>query len=437
MGKEYGELIEGETGIHQVTDGFRVRVQMMDPRTGKPAEKERVIRNRKRRKHGLPAWTINDARALFRKLNESLAKEIAGELVEAVGDMRFETFSERRITLGLKAGTISVSSARKRLPAQLIHVYAKWGPIFLDKISWGAVKEWNALLCQIARGDVRPGGRTYAAETVRGWWAAFCAVMREAERTYKLPSVVENHEEIPTGPGKRTGSNSLEIEGELPRFMASAWKLFPSLALRYSLGILTSRRPCEILPLRGQGPKSDFDSRTGILQIRRSQVDGTIRENTKTGDSTNIHHFTIGLPPTLAALLDAHAAEQPGDLLFPDAAASDRKALVAICRDAGITTKLTPYFMRRTFHDLARRAGGLDIVVGSMGGHPLSPIPGLNRKTQNAIYATVRPDEQRALIERMAQLGRIFEATGLAARGVGAAHAEGSDAFVRALEEAA
>jgi hypothetical protein len=356
--------------------------------------------------------------------------------------IQFRTFSEQRITDGLRSKAISQTSVKKRLKAQLKHVYGEWGEIYLDTISRGAVSRWNATLCEIARGERLVDGKRYAPEYVRGWWTAFLAVMRAATMHLGIKAdVYEKLPKIPKGaaPGRADkGPNTLSIGDELPRFMASAWKLSPRWFLRFATEILTSRRPCEIRPLR---PGADIDLEAAMLHVVRSEVDGEIRNTTKTGTEVDPHHFHIGLPPVMVALFRAHMAD--GELAFPgtlgtyESEYEVRKAIAAICADAGITTRLTPYFARRVFHDLARRVGADDRTVGSMGGHPINKIAGLTKETQNAIYASVGADEQRALIEKMAQLGRIFEATGLAARGVGAAHVGASGDNARASEEAA
>jgi hypothetical protein len=58
-----------------------------------------------------------------------------------------------------------------------------------------------------------------------------------------------------------------------------------------------------------------------------------------------------------------------------------------------------------------------------MGGHPLSPL-GVTGSTLAVLYSTVPPAEQARAIERMAGLGGVFEAAGLAARGIAAEPAE-------------
>jgi len=426
-----------EKNIYKIegSSDLLVRVTVRDPRRRTPLDTERIS----------AGDSIKAARILRDQLREELNRIARGDVDQGL-NILFRDFCATRIERRQATGDIGSNSTLKKLKGQLKHVLPMWGDFYLDKISRDAVERWHAGLCRIARGEQHQG-RRFSPHTVRGWWTAFRAVMTYWAQTFGKIDPANGIDCISLD-GHVTYSleepNSLAVIGEVAAFMAATRRIAPDHEARFALGILTSRRPCELRPLRRKGPNADINWQTGVIQIRRSQTLGEPMQGTKTKET-----FSIGLPPALLAVLKAHAdkLDRDGDqteLLFPGARGaayeSDQvltKVLPEICKAAGIGKELTAYFMRRTFHDLMRRAGISDLLVKSMGGHSIAPIPGVtNRKTLAMVYSTIRPSEQAEAIEAMAKLCGMFEATDPSGSAGVAAQPEDA-AFVADLREAA
>ena len=173
------------------------------------------------------------------------------------------------------------------------------------------------------------------------------------------------------------------------------------------LGLITGLRPSTLRPLRRSGPECDVVWKENRILVRRSHTVGEeVMRTTK-----QKHRYTIDLPAEAMHVLQWHVdtqlrtpEQQASELLFP---ASDgrfrspsvlKKPFAEVGQELGLTKRVTPRALRRTFNDLARAAQVQDVVTRSISGHLTE---GMQRH-----YSTVSGDEQRQALAKVIDLTR-------------------------------
>lgn len=186
----------------------------------------------------------------------------------------------------------------------------------------------------------------------------------------------------------------------VPRFLAAARARYPQHYLMILMGFVTGARPGELRAIRRKGSHADLDWETGVLEIRRSHSRGhVVKDSTKTKADR-----TIALPPALMVEVDRHVSALDGaaaksDLLFPTDEGKLRartvlqKPFAALVKELGLTMRVTPRAMRRTFNDLAREIGLEAVITRSISGHADDRM--------RIHYSTARDAEQRAALEKV------------------------------------
>jgi hypothetical protein len=76
-----------------------------------------------------------------------------------------------------------------------------------------------------------------------------------------------------------------------------------------------------------------------------------------------------------------------------------KKPFADVAKAMGLTKRITPKAMRRSFHDLARRAKVCDLVTRSISGHATAHM--------QRLYSTVSDEEQAEGLGRILGLVRI------------------------------
>lgn len=198
----------------------------------------------------------------------------------------------------------------------------------------------------------------------------------------------------------REQPNSLAPE-VVHRFMSVAREKYPQHYFMILLGFVTGLRPSSMRPLRRKGPNADLDWTTGELQVRRSHSRGhEVMDRTKTKVDN-----TFTLPPSVLDEARRHVADLPAglaqesDLLFPTREGKLRtrnvlaKPFAGIMAELGLSMRLTPRAMRRTFNDLSREAGIDAVVTRSISGHQTEGM--------QLHYSTARAGEQFQALERV------------------------------------
>ncbi|MCL2777764.1 MAG: site-specific integrase [Polyangiaceae bacterium] len=198
----------------------------------------------------------------------------------------------------------------------------------------------------------------------------------------------------------REQPNSLPPE-MVHRFLDVARSNYPQHYFMILLGFVTGLRPSSMRALRRKGPHADLDWTTGELQVRRSHSRGhSVMDRTKTKIDN-----TFTLPTSVLDEAKRHVAALPegkateSDLLFPTKDGNLRtrnvlaKPFAAIAEELGLSMRVTPRAMRRTFNDLTRAVGVDAVVTRSISGH--------QTEAMQLHYSTARACEQIRGLEKV------------------------------------
>jgi integrase len=333
---------------------------------------------------------------------------------------RFAEFAASLFEHKIKVRDIKSGAGRNKWAFTLEHLIAGttgptsgqyvpgFGDYFVDKIETRDVERWKeGMAALVAAGD-------YAPTSVNTWLSVLSVVMKAAKRTFDLPTIVTDgvrfldtsEHEVYTD----EEPNAL-LPAEVPLFMARLRELFPQHYAMVHLGLITGLRPSTLRPLRRRGPECDVDWDEHRLRVRRSHTVGEeVMRTTK-----QRHRYTIGLPLEAMDVLRWHVdtqfrtpEQQASDLLFPGIDGGFRstsvllKPFAEVAQEVGLTKRITPRALRRTFNDLARAAQVQDVVTRSISGHLTE---GMQRH-----YSTVSGDEQRRALARVIDLTKTLGA---------------------------
>ena len=348
------------SGILKTTNGYRVRVRAIDPRTGTQKEKNQEFEE----------ISLDEALRLQQRLRAEIRGEVRVERVrQRYGDYA-ESLLRRKIAT---AELSSKKSQRTWTDAQDLHLLPAFGDWFLDAIRRADVEEWKTKQAEkVRKGDLSPN-------TVNGRLRVLLATLRSAVSDFELEyDPTKNVKPLDTAAWQtytEEQPNALSV-AEVAGFMARAEIMYPQHYAELALGLATGRRPCELRPLRWKGATPDIQWGEGVLLVRRSQVVGEADDRTKTKV-----RLRIPLPAVLMDILKRHVDDLPAalseksDLLFPSTTGGYQSAscltnpIKRVAVAAGIKKRLSPYFMRRTFQDLCRAAQVHDFVARAISGH--------------------------------------------------------------------
>lgn len=202
--------------------------------------------------------------------------------------------------------------------------------------------------------------------------------------------------------GREQSKSEAITPEELERFLAAMREEFPQ---HYALALVLARtglRFCHASALRWE----DWDETRGVLHIRRSQVRGMISPVRRKKDAPKL----IPVLPELAEALREHrqrmlrlqGAGLAEGWMFPSQAGTLRtasslnKAFKRCCERAAITARFSAHGLRYTFTDSLRFAGIDPIIRRELTGH--------HTERMQASYSTIRLDEHRKALTRMAGL---------------------------------
>lgn len=376
------------TGIFKTEKGYRVRLRMVDPRSGRQKEVNREFEQ----------ITIDDALAEQVRLRERLREpeEGKGHVRVRYGDY-VESLLRRKIA---KNELASAKSRRTWVDVQAHHLVPYFGNYFVDALRRSDVNDWlDGQGRRVKRGRLSP-------HSVNGWLRILLNTLRTAVDDFELgydPTRGVTPLDTSTWETYTEEEPNALVVAEVPVFMATLRRLYPQHFAMIALGLATGRRPCELRPLRRRGPKADVLWEEGVLLVRRSETLGVALDRTKTGA-----RLRIPLPPELINILRWHVERLPegpmveSELLFPSLSGGFRpstvlwKPIEATAKAAGIKKHLSPRFMRRTFQDMGRVANVPDLVVRSISGHATAEM--------QELYSSVGDDEKRQGLGRVIQL---------------------------------
>lgn len=372
---------------------YWIRAKVVDPRTGKPREIDRVL-------DGVTAHEAAQKR-------DSLINEIK-EPIEHAQKLRVGEFA--RSWIESKTLKLDSSTARTYADALENHILPALGDLYYDVLTQRDVQRWidDALLrgwTSEKRGSKREKTKTvrkaYTRDTVAGWFRVFRTMTRDAMVALSLTRDPTLRIVLPEASADDDESNAL-TPAELAAFLDAMKHDYPQ---HYALIVLlayTGLRFCHASALHWE----DWDERAGVLRISRKNVRGKLGTVTRKKRAPKVYP----VEPELAEILKAHRVEllrtqNPGlarGYLFPSKTGTLRtpnsvdaawsKCLVK----AGITKRFTLHGLRYTFTDLVRLANVDAVVRRALTGHVTEEM--------QRHYSHVGLDEKRAAIAGVLRL---------------------------------
>ena len=371
MAKKVGEKTKypGVTKLEPKV--FRVRGAYRDPRTGKRKEVTKILK-------GVTA----------RQASKKLAELLETAHVDAVERKRVSDFAKSWIES--KSATVTTGTAVRYATALEKHVLPGLGDLFCDELRGHDVQLWV--------NEKLKGG--YSVRSVHGWYRTLRTMMTDAMYQLDLPRDPTARVSFPEAP-EPTDVNSITV-AELGRLL-EAFKLeAPQHYGIVAVLAYTGLRFTHASALKWE----DVDYEQAVLHVNRRQFRGEVGPITRKKRAPR----RIPLAPELADILKwqrnelvrTQAKGVESGWMFPSttgglrASSSVRKSWKICCEIAGIEGRFTPHGLRRTFNDLARRAGVDAIVTKSLTGHVT------DRMREH--YSTVRLDEKRLAISNVVRL---------------------------------
>lgn len=371
--------VTSQRGIKRLGDGrYRIRVYVMDPKTGQQKERDRVIE----------AESMKDAARVRVRLQEEALASLSGvpasKRSRKLGDVATAWLEHK-----LSAQRVTSEGSRPRLcpttrfryEASVKNVIVPMlGGMIVDRITRLDVERWRDTL-----------GGTYRGSTVNGHLRVLRSILVEAGN-----ETAARASGLPEDDGRITDEepNLLE-ESEMARFLDVASRKFPQ---HYPLiGVLftTSMRISTALALR----REDFDPHLRLVRVRRRRsgtevIEGVKRGRTARDRSSLVEWAWLAVQDEWARMNEAQVAS---GLAFPSASGGYRarscldKPFKDICKEAGITKRFTPHGCRRTSADLIRRIEGERMSMA---------VAGHTTVEMHRHYTRVDPNEQLQAMER-------------------------------------
>ncbi len=350
--------------------GHLVRSRPTDPRTGKPVE---IFRQ-------LPDLNAKEAFAWLQAQVDEVKRAGTPQATKAPrwSDCALSLFETK-----MADGTISTSAGRKKWKQILVHLFkAPWANWYVDRVRHAHLVDWrNALPALRWRRRPKDPVQPYAPTTLNDWLNVARVVWTSAKHKFELAiNPMEGVEDFSTD-GHRTYTveepNSL-TDAEVATWMAMFRQCYPQHYAMTFLGLVLGHRPSTLRPLRRNGPNADVLWDKGVLLVRRSNTTKDVVEDfTKTK-----RDLVLPLPPVVMAVLKWHVAtcltteaQKASELLFPTDEGGFRsrscldKPFADVTRRVGLTKRITPRALRRTFQDLARSALLSGVATKAISGH--------------------------------------------------------------------
>ena len=333
---------------------FLVRVQKVDPRTGRKLNRARRLENVTR------AQAMQAMHELRAEL-EALIVQPAPEREVITSSESLEHFAKSWLITKLDRNDLAPSTAN-RYAAALDHL--GWlGDIPLSELTPRDVEQWM----------VAGKKRGYAPGTVNSWLRVIRAALSGALRDRLVSFNAAQQVRAFTVDVDLEDTNSLTNE-ELLRLLDALRKQDHNVHAAAWTQALTGLRWGEVSALKWE----DLDEQARVLKIRRTVCERQLRPLTKTRKAR-----IVGVPEVLISLLRCHleqlVAEQhrgmASGLMFPSLRGTPlgsgriSDALVRARRDAGISTRFTSHGFRRTLTDLLRNAQVDPVVAAGLTGH--------------------------------------------------------------------
>jgi integrase len=391
--------------------GFLVRGRATDPKTG---SMKQIVKT-------LPELGRAEEASLW--LKTELDRIRTGESRQPIAEpVRFASYAASLLKEKIEKREICSSKTEEKWLTTLRHLFGLKrdeetdeevpeegikgiGDIYVDKLAKKDIEAWRDSW------QPRINSREYAPTTVNDWIGVLRVITKAMKAKFGL--AVDPCAEVADVSirGHRTYTfeqpNSLDID-ELTRWFELAWEKYPQHFAVILLLAVTGLRPSTLYALRRCGAEGDIKWKEGLLLVRRSRgIKQHVMGMTKTENDQ-----VIKLPGFVMDVLKWHVDKQlftrpmeRSELLFPSETGTYRansaltKPFKGIWKEMGITKKISPRAMRRSFQDAMRDAEVANVIVRSISGH-------MTEEMQQR-YSTAKGREQEHAI------ARVIEMTGL------------------------
>jgi integrase len=275
------------------------------------------------------------------------------------------------------------------------HALPALGKFYYDALKPSDVQAW------VNRSLQREGKRgKFSVSTVHRWYRVFRTMTRDAIAQLDLPRDPTMRVRFPDRPDP-LDANALTPD-ELARFLGAMRTKYPRTYPLAATLAFTGLRFCHASALKWE----DIDEKKGVIRIVRKNVHGVIGPVSKKKRAPK----EMPLPKDLADILKKHRKRivQKQEEGFEDGwvfpAGKDklrepgslRKAWLGSLKAAKIEKHFTVHGLRRTFNDLARRAGVDAVITRSITGHVTEQM--------REHYSTVGLDEKKAAVANVLRL---------------------------------
>lgn len=346
-------------GIFKITNKtYRIRGKVIDPRTGKPKEVDRLVEN-----VSLQQATCMRAAMLDALRNATLEQRKKRQRVGEYAPSWMES----------KAVKLDVFTARSYATILDLHILPALGNYYYDALTRRDVQDWVDR--SLAATWLTRGKRTksFSIDTVYGWFRVLRNMTRDALDELALERDPTLRITFPPRP-LCTEAKSLRLD-ELTRFLAQVHQRYPQhFALTATL-VFTGLRFCHASAIRWE----DWDEASGVIRIRRKQFLGVVGALTRRKPGPGV----CVIEPQLADVLrehrrNLHRSQNPGlaeGWMFPAPKGkllrrnTLAKAWQVCLEAAGILRRFTIHGTRYTFTDLTRAAAIDPVVRRSLVGH--------------------------------------------------------------------
>lgn len=404
--KQWGYEVSAKpvrTGIWRLkTGGFLVACRVTDRRK-KRRSRWRVLHD---------ARTVIEAQRALDVLHEETRAMALGRARQT---RRFAEFATSLYERKVAAGDLKSAATRELWDGVLCNqIIPRFGDFWCHDIRYADLVEWRdeALAPRLllpkrielsdenepAKKRVVRNPKSLAPNTANGWFRILRVITKAMTAELELardPAAGLKNFDVSTNPTYTAERPNSATPERARAFLAHLARLYPQHYAMVLLGFVTGQRPSSLRPLRSSGPEPDILWTESAILIRRSNSrTGEVMDGTKTGI-----RYRIELPESVMSVLTAHletfeagSKQAKSGLMFPSrkggmmSRTSLYKPFAKAAAAAGIPFPLTPRAMRRTFQDLARKAGVPSIVKRAISGH--------STEEMEEHYSTVSADEK-------------------------------------------
>ncbi len=378
--------------------GYFLRTRVVDPRSGKVVELQRVLRD----------VTLTQAEREKYRLRCDAQDLVSGRRQTP---MLWSTYAASLFESKVNEGKIQSAKGREKWATTLRRLIPAIGHFYVDELRLAHLIAWRNELARWMRHGMpsirkRDAGKKVlvklAPATANGWISILRVVCRAMTKHFELerdPSDGVEYFAVPRT-YTREQPNALTTP-QSAAFVAKMKELYPQHYAMVLLGFAIGARPSTLRPLRRSGSCADILWDDGSLLLRRSHSLGReIMDRTK-----NKHDLLLPLPKLVLDALREHetALEGPAaksEYLFPSTTGGLRsrsaldKPFRRVVKSLGWTLRVTPIAMRRTFQDLARNADVRDFITRAISGH--------ETERMQEHYSTAQREEMLVAVDRVA-----------------------------------